>query len=182
MRKFFHSIVEIGRFIGNLRAFKHSCPHCEATDTLCSHGFIHKLGQFSSKHLIGKRVYCSNRHQKNGCGRTFQLYLADFIPNLHFSIVDFESEIRRCMQILIPIYPGCFSHRRCHSRTRFRWLRKLKNKIPFIREHLIKSDPLALDRPHNESQNPLQFTLITFFSNSLECFFTLQLNAQKSII
>lgn len=182
MRKFFHSIGEIGRFIGNLRALKQSCPHCNAKETLCSHGFIHKLGHFSSKNLIGKRIYCSNRHQKNGCGRTFQLYLADFIPHLHFSVVDFETEIKRYLHFNIPENEKEYPSRRCHLRTRFRWLKKLNNRIPVMREALIKSNPLSLNLPDNASQSALTFTLLTLFSSAIKNLRQFQLNLQKGII
>ena len=182
MQKFFHSIDEIGRFIGNLRPLQRSCPHCDATNTLCSHGFIHKFGQFNTKHLVGKRVYCSNRYQKNGCGRTFQLYLADFIPRLHFSIADFETEIQRYLHFNISDNPQENSIRRCNVRTRFRWFRKLENRIPVIREALIKSNPLSLNLPGNASQSALTFTLLTLFSSTIKNLRQFQLNTQKGII
>jgi hypothetical protein len=50
---------------------------------LVSHGFIRKKQTGADPHAVGKRVFCSNRHQRTGCGRTMQLYLDATLRYVH---------------------------------------------------------------------------------------------------
>ena len=61
------------------------CPYCEQIHQLISHGFIYKKqpGLGVDPEAVGKRVFCSNRNQRTGCGRTIQLYLNTTIRYLH---------------------------------------------------------------------------------------------------
>ncbi|BBB62219.1 hypothetical protein UNDKW_5964 (plasmid) [Undibacterium sp. KW1] len=59
------------------------CKHCQQTQHLVSHGFIRKKRLGAEPQAVGKRVYCSNRHHRTGCGRTMQLYLDSTIRYLH---------------------------------------------------------------------------------------------------
>jgi hypothetical protein len=58
------------------------CPHCGCAGNLNRHS--RALGndpaQASGQSVRGQRVYCSNRGQRGGCGRTFSLVLADVLP------------------------------------------------------------------------------------------------------
>jgi hypothetical protein len=59
------------------------CQHCQQTHQLVSHGFIRKKRNCADRQAVGKRVFCSNRHQRTGCGRTMQLYLDSTLRYLH---------------------------------------------------------------------------------------------------
>lgn len=59
------------------------CKHCKQTQHLVSHGFIRKKRVGAGPEAVGKRIYCSNRHHRTGCGRTMQLYLDSTIRYLH---------------------------------------------------------------------------------------------------
>jgi len=58
------------------------CPHCGCAGSLNRHS--RALGndpvQASGQSIRGQRVYCSNRGQRGGCGRTFSLVLAEVLP------------------------------------------------------------------------------------------------------
>jgi hypothetical protein len=58
-----------------------ACPHCKAVGTLNRHGFLYGFDDGSPRHktVRAHRVYCSNRHARPGCGRTFSVWLADKI-------------------------------------------------------------------------------------------------------
>lgn len=62
------------------------CPHCKLTGFLILHGFLYGYAeeQHMAKSKRGHRIFCSNRKNRNGCGRTFSLLLAAFIK--HFTI------------------------------------------------------------------------------------------------
>ena len=59
-----------------------SCPHCGCVGTLNRHS--HSLGNdpavADGQIIRGQRVFCSNRGQRGGCGRTFLLCLAEVLP------------------------------------------------------------------------------------------------------
>ena len=51
-----------------------------------SHGYVRKKGTQGQAQLTGKRILCSNRYGRSGCGRTRQLYLADIIPRRQYRL------------------------------------------------------------------------------------------------
>ena len=56
------------------------CPHCGAREQLISHGFLRGYAESGSERVIrGRRFFCSNRHRRHGCGRTFSILLAQFL-------------------------------------------------------------------------------------------------------
>lgn len=63
------------------------CPHCEVRRTLIRHSFLwgndpEKSGE---QRLRGQRVFCSNRGRRQGCGRTFPIFLAQTLPRHTFT-------------------------------------------------------------------------------------------------
>jgi hypothetical protein len=62
-----------------------TCQHCHCSDQLVPHGFVYKKQLGGEPLAVGKRVFCSNRRQRSGCGRTMQLYLDSVIRGLHYA-------------------------------------------------------------------------------------------------
>ncbi|MCE9566849.1 MAG: hypothetical protein K8U57_33000 [Planctomycetes bacterium] len=61
-----------------------SCPHCKTVGTLIRHGSLSGFDD-SNPHqqtLRARRIFCSNRKHRPGCGRTFSIWLADKIRRL----------------------------------------------------------------------------------------------------
>ncbi len=60
------------------------CPHCKVVGTLIRHGFLYGFDDTSPqrRRLRARRIFCSNRHARRGCGRTFSVWLADKIRRL----------------------------------------------------------------------------------------------------
>jgi hypothetical protein len=60
------------------------CPHCKAVGTLIRHGFLYGFDEKSPQRrtVRARRIFCSNRHARPGCGRTFSVWLADKIRRL----------------------------------------------------------------------------------------------------
>jgi hypothetical protein len=53
------------------------CPHCRRVGFLIGHGFAWGYAEAGSERVVrGRRFFCSNRHRRRGCGRTFSLLLA----------------------------------------------------------------------------------------------------------
>ncbi len=60
------------------------CPHCKVVGTLIRHGFLRGFDESNPqrKTMRARRIFCSNRQARRGCGRTFSVWLADKIRRL----------------------------------------------------------------------------------------------------
>ncbi len=59
------------------------CPHCRAVGPLIRHGFLRGFDESSRQQTVrARRVFCSNRNGRHGCGRTFSVWYADKIRRL----------------------------------------------------------------------------------------------------
>jgi len=58
------------------------CQGCEQTETLNRHSFLYGNDPATKDGRLcrGQRVFCSNRGQRGGCGRTFAIFFADILP------------------------------------------------------------------------------------------------------
>ena len=54
------------------------CPHCKVVGTLIRHGCLYN----KQKTVRARRVFCSNRNARPGCGRTISVWCADKIRRL----------------------------------------------------------------------------------------------------
>ena len=81
----FSSLGAIEQFTRSLNslASDNACQHCHQNDQWHSHGYVYKQQAIDQRSAIGKRMICSNRYGKGGCGHTRQLYLSDMIPHKH---------------------------------------------------------------------------------------------------
>jgi hypothetical protein len=63
---------------------KHTpCPHCQKVGTLIRHGFLRGFDDSCKQRTVrARRIFCSNRNQRRGCGRTISVWLADKIRRL----------------------------------------------------------------------------------------------------
>ena len=63
------------------------CPRCGRTETLNRHSVLrgNDPDEPGGQRLRGQRVFCSNRGQRGGCGRTFSLLLAEVLPRHTFT-------------------------------------------------------------------------------------------------
>jgi hypothetical protein len=66
---------------------QYPCPHCRLSGYLILHGFL--VGYFDvCSHAFlqrGHRVFCSNRHNRKGCGKTVSLLLAQVLKGFTVS-------------------------------------------------------------------------------------------------
>ena len=58
------------------------CPHCGCLGALNCHSrsLGNDVNTAAARTFRGQRVFCSNRGQRGGCGRTFSFFLADVLP------------------------------------------------------------------------------------------------------
>lgn len=60
------------------------CPRCKVVGTLIRHGLLYGFDDSSRRRPTprARRIFCSNRQRRRGCGRTFSVWLADKIRRL----------------------------------------------------------------------------------------------------
>lgn len=64
-----------------------ACPHCRLVGTLIRHGFLRGFddGCPPRQTVRARRLFCSNRQARPGCGRTVSVWLADKIRRFSIS-------------------------------------------------------------------------------------------------
>ena len=59
------------------------CPHCKVVGMLIRHGGLQGFEESRRQIVLrARRIFCSNRNARTGCGRTFSVWLADKIRRL----------------------------------------------------------------------------------------------------
>ncbi len=77
-KRYFISEGELHQFGFDLKLVQ--CPHCGRVGFLNGHGFLRGYGEAEQEMVIrGRRFFCSNRHQRLGCGRTFSVFFVDVL-------------------------------------------------------------------------------------------------------
>ncbi len=82
-KKYCSSLEEADQYLDSVKFVP--CPHCRQTGYLIGHGFLKGYREHGhEKETRGRRFFCSNRHNRRGCGRTCPLLLSSLM--LGFSI------------------------------------------------------------------------------------------------
>ncbi len=86
MQRFFEDFESITQFTRSLDYYqdKLECAHCLKNDQFVSHGIVYKQRSMTLSEPVGKRIFCSNRYGRSGCGRTVQLYVASEFPSCRY--------------------------------------------------------------------------------------------------
>ena len=59
-----------------------ACPHCRRTGMVVGHGLLMGYAEHGSELVVrGRRLLCSRRFRRSGCGRTFSVLLATVLAN-----------------------------------------------------------------------------------------------------
>jgi hypothetical protein len=135
MHTFFADIDSLDRFTHGLDSHTDTlqCRHCQQRGQLVSHGFVYKKQHGGEPLPVGKRIFCSNRCGRSGCGRTRRLYLAAVIPAWHYAascLTGFVSGLCAGVSIAAAYCAatGAASHRQA-----YRWLHKLDCRLSVYR-------------------------------------------------
>ena len=111
------------------------CPHCKVVGTLIRHGFLYGFDDSNPqrKTVRARRIFCSNRHARPGCGRTFSVWLADKIRRL---------SLTTGASVAVPPTRRRRQHPRRHPR------RRLPSQRPDLAAHLETLRPGPKQDPH----------------------------------
>jgi len=77
--RFVSSIEQLDASLRNAKLLL--CPHCKHSGTLIGHGFLRGYAEQGSERVIrGRRLFCSDRFLRPGCGRTVAILLDCVMP------------------------------------------------------------------------------------------------------
>jgi hypothetical protein len=163
------------------------CRHCKQSRQLVSHGYVYKKRSKAQPAPFGKRVWCSNRNHRTGCGRTTQLYVSSIVRYLKYA--------GHCVVMFMLSRLAGFNIQNAYrratgtadGRNAYRWVDKLMAQLSTYRSWFHQ--PVLPDTPPSAiDHSPLRWTLLcsTFRLLSLElaeplCA-TYQLRWQRSLL
>lgn len=76
--KYYNNDKELTQHLDRLNM--EMCPHCKQFGFLICHGFLTGYSEHGSEKIVrGRRIFCSNRFLKSGCGRTYSVTHSKFI-------------------------------------------------------------------------------------------------------
>ena len=77
--RFVSSIEQLDASLRNAKLLL--CPHCKHSGTLIGHGLLRGYAEHGGERVIrGRRLFCSDRFLRQGCGRTVAILLDCVIP------------------------------------------------------------------------------------------------------
>jgi len=138
MKRFFKDYDSINQFSLSLEYHqdKVQCAHCLKSDQFVSHGIIYKQRSSTFSEKVGKRLFCSNRSSRNGCGRTYQIYIENEVPSFRYG----ASQLFVFIAALLANFHICEAYYQAtgqfETRNAWRWLKKLNFKLSDYRSFL----------------------------------------------
>lgn len=119
------------------------CKHCLAIGCLILHGYLRGYHESGSKQDLvrGRRIYCSKRNRKKGCGKTFSLLKASLIK--HYTTT--ASTITTFLNNLLDGYSKKEAFKKKDSivsdTSIYRYYKRFDENIPKIRTLLLTIKP-----------------------------------------
>ncbi len=186
MKRFYPDFESIDLFTLSLDFHQNEleCAHCSKHDQFVSHGIIYKQRSSTFAEKVGKRIFCSDRYGRSGCGRTVQLYVAAEIPCFRYGAAQLFIFISALLakQTLPEAYYQATGQ--LEFRNAWRWLNRLMLKLSEYRSFLKVRATILLD-PFCSTSHYLRHLLPTFFrlftSTNNGCF-DFQMRQQQSFL
>lgn len=131
MQRFFEDFESIKQFTRSLdyNQDKLECAHCLKNDQFVSHGIVYKQRSMTLSEPVGKRIFCSNRYGRSGCGRTVQLYVASEFPSFQYGAAHLFVFIVSLLANLTVTESYEKATGQSESRNAWRWLNGLIRRL-----------------------------------------------------
>lgn len=148
-----------------------ACLHCGKREQLVSHGFVYKKQAVATSPVpVGKRVLCSQRFGRTGCGRTVPLYLASIVRYLHGA----GQALERFVVCLLAGMTITLAYRqisgRHETRQAYRWFNKLFSRLSDYRRLMHRIEFTENVPPDNERPSTRRPLLIATLARLLQHF------------
>lgn len=141
------------------------CKKCSKNDQFVSHGYVYKKHVKGGTRTVGKRIFCSDRYRRSGCGSTLRLYLATELPALQYTATQlfiFLSSLIDNLSIQKAYEKATLTE---NPRNAYRWLNKCLRKLTDYRLFLNKRTEVqsSLFKSKNKRRQLLLPTLQKLF-------------------
>ena len=136
MKIIYDNIEAIKRVTNTLDSSPLACPKCKRAPPLVSHGFVYKYLGSKDKIEVGKRLWCSYRYGRHGCGATVRLYVAEIIPRYRYTATELTIFLVTLMSSLSISKAYKAATNSDAPRNAYRWIEKLKQKLSTYRTFL----------------------------------------------
>ena len=125
-----------------------SCPHCKVVGTLIRHGSLYGFDDSSPPRqtVRARRVFCSNRHRRAGCGRTVSVWLAHKIRHLSVTTGVLWAFLQLAVAVSIAAAIRATNCQRSDRAWRRMW-RRFDRAQSAIRTALLARGPPVLPAP-----------------------------------
>jgi len=171
MQRFFIDFASIDQFTLSLDYHQNTfkCCHCHKQGQFVSHGVVYKQLSMKVREPVGKRIICSKRDGRSGCGRTLQLYIASVIPNLHYRACHlFAFVVALCYTSVCSAWQRATQQH--EPRNGWRWINKLNRQLSQFRARLKTPDyPLYNLLSNHPGRSVLLATLTQVFTPTAGC-------------
>lgn len=167
MQRFFNDFEAIDAFTLSLEFHQDrlECIHCLKHNQFVSHGIVYKQRSSTTREKVGKRIFCSNRYGRRGCGRTFQLYVSNETPTFRYNtahlFVFIASLLAQCSvkkAYFVATGKNAFRHA-------WRWLNRLAKQVSTFRSFL-KARPKITAHSFQSNVHRFQVLLPTLWQLS----------------
>jgi len=168
MKRYFDSLDTLNHFTLSLDCHTDSlcCQHCSKKDQLVSHGFVYKKQHQGKTRTVGKRLFCSNRSGRSGCGRTVRLYLVTELSRLQYTASHLTTFVLALLDGSTIQHAYRVATQTTEPRHAYRWLGKLQRKLIDYRV-FVNTQPshaTCLFKTLTKQRRILLATLQTLFS------------------
>jgi len=173
MQRYFKNIESIDSFSQSLdyRQNTLQCKHCFKQNQFVSHGFVYKQRSSVLREKVGKRIFCSNRYGRTGCGRTFRLSICEELSTLQYGATHLF--IFLCALIANLSVSKAYEQATgaYDQRNAWRWLNKLVYKLADYRTFLKRHTSNTFSQPLSRVKRlrillPTIKRLFSFFKQS----------------
>lgn len=166
MKIFYDTLEALHQFTFSLDQHELTCTSCKARGQFVSHGFCYKQRSQTVREAIGKRLFCSKRSGRTGCGRTVQLYVASEVPKLRYSSTQLFAFITALLANFSITAAYCKAVGKSESRHAWRWFKKLMLQLTVYRRYLHRDAHLISPafKTQSQSRQILLPTLHALFS------------------
>jgi hypothetical protein len=168
MKIVYDTLDALHQFSVSLDHHELTCTYCKARGQFVSHGFCYKQRSQTVREAVGKRLFCSKRSGRTGCGRTVQLYVASEVPTLQYGTTQlfvFITALLANFSITVAYHKAVGKR---ESRHAWRWFKKLMQQLIVYRGYLHREAHTEVEMfaTQSRSRQLLLPTLKALFSQA----------------
>lgn len=137
-RVYFDHLDAVVRFARCLDVQRHRlrCPNCQRSEALVLHDYLYRQVSSQRREIVAKRLFCSPRNGRGGCGATLRLQVADRVARLRYGAAALTAFVLALIAGLRIHAAYAQATGAGQSRNAYRWLRRLHLRLAHFRSFL----------------------------------------------